>query len=126
MLPPEAAAEDALRLQKAGAKYFFVTDSVFNSHATHSMAVAEAFIDAGVKIPWGAFFAPVNPPDGYFDLMARAGLTHAEFGTESLCDPMLKSYGKPFRTGHVFCAHKAAVDRGLYVHESFFSAGRPG
>ena len=125
LLPPEAAAEDALRLQKAGAKYFFVTDSVFNSHATHSMAVAEAFIDAGVKIPWGAFFAPVNPPDGYFDLMARAGLTHAEFGTESLCDPMLKSYGKPFRTGHVFRAHKAAVDRGLYVSH-FFLLGGPG
>ncbi len=125
LIPPQAVAEEALRLQSIGAKYFFVTDSVFNSHAEHSMAVAEAFMDAGVKIPWGAFFAPVNPPDGYFDLMGRAGLTHAEFGTESLSDPMLKSYGKPFQTAHVFRAHKAAVDRGLYVSH-FFLLGGPG
>ena len=125
LLSPEAAAEDALRLQRVGAKYFFVTDSVFNSDPAHSMAVAEAFIKAGVKIPWGAFFAPVDPPDGYFELMARAGLTHAEFGTESLCDNMLKSYEKPFRIKHVFRAHKAAIDSGLYVSH-FFLLGGPG
>ncbi|MBW2707676.1 MAG: cobalamin-dependent protein [Deltaproteobacteria bacterium] len=125
LISPEAAAEDALRLQGAGAKYFFVTDSVFNSDAAHSIAVAEAFIQADIKIPWGAFFAPVDPPDGYFELMARAGLTHVEFGTESLCDAMLKSYGKPFRATHVFRAHKAAIDSGLYVSH-FFLLGGPG
>jgi len=122
---PEAVAEDALRLQTAGAKYFFVTDSVFNSHPMHSMAVAEAFIAAGLKIPWGAFFAPVKPPKGYFELMARAGLTHAEFGTESMCDAVLKKYGKPFRTKDVFEAHKTALDGGLYVSH-FFLLGGPG
>ena len=125
LMPPEAAAEDALRLQAAGAKYFFITDSVFNSHTDHSMAVAEAFISAGVKIPWGAFFAPMKPPSGYFSLMARAGLTHVEFGTESMCDTVLKKYGKPFRTKDIFNAHKAAIDAGLYVSH-FFLLGGPG
>ena len=125
LISPDAAAEDALRLQKVGAKYFFVTDSVFNSDTDHSMAVAEAFIDAGVKIPWGAFFAPMASPKGYFELMARAGLTHAEFGTEAMCNAMLKNYGKPFRTTDVYKAHKAAIDSGLYVSH-FFLLGGPG
>ncbi|MCF8128282.1 MAG: radical SAM protein [Deltaproteobacteria bacterium] len=122
---PEAVAEDALRLQNAGAQYFFITDSVFNSHTDHSMAVAEAFIKAELKIPWGAFFAPMAPPKGYFELMARAGLSHAEFGTESMCDEVLKAYGKPFHTKDVFKTHKAALDNGLYISH-FFLLGGPG
>lgn len=125
LISPETAAEDALRLQRAGAKYFFVTDSVFNSDTAHSMAVAEAFIAAGLKIPWGAFFAPMEPPKEYFELLARAGLTHAEFGTESMCDTVLDRYGKPFRTKDVYNAHKAAVGAGLYVSH-FFLLGGPG
>ena len=124
-ISPAAAAEDAMRLQKAGAKYFFITDSVFNSDTDHSIAVAEAFMAAGLTIPWGAFFAPLDSPKGYFERMARAGLTHAEFGTESMCNTMLKNYGKPFRTKHVFNAHKAATDSGLYVSH-FFLLGGPG
>ncbi len=122
---PEEVAEDALRIQSAGAKYFFVTDSVFNSHPAHSMAVAEAFIGAGLKIPWGAFFAPMAPPKGYFELMARAGLSHAEFGTESMCDEVLRTYGKPFDATDVFKAHKAALDNGLYISH-FLLLGGPG
>ena len=80
---------------------------------------------AGLTIPWGAFFAPLDSPKGYFERMARAGLTHAEFGTESMCNTMLKNYGKPFRTKHVFNAHKAATDSGLYVSH-FFLLGGPG
>ena len=125
LIEPEAAAQDALRLQAAGAKYFYITDSVFNSHTAHSMAVAEAFIAAGVKIPWGAFFSPMAPPEGYFELMARAGLTHAEFGTESLCDAVLKGYGKPFCAADVFKVHKAALAGGLHVSH-FLLLGGPG
>ncbi len=124
-VPPQAVAEDALRLQAAGAKYFYVTDSVFNSHVDHSTAVAEAFISAGLKIPWGAFFAPMNPSKGYFELMARAGLSHAEFGTESMSDGVLKTYGKPFKTEDVYEAHRAALDAGLYISH-FFLLGGPG
>ncbi len=125
LIPPETVAEDALRLQAAGAKYFFITDSVFNSHAAHSMEVAKAFIASGLEIPWGAFFAPMEPPKGYFELMAQAGLTHAEFGTESLCEVVLKKYGKPFRTKDVFKAHHSALDSGLHVSH-FFLMGGPG
>ncbi|MDZ7699022.1 MAG: cobalamin-dependent protein [Deltaproteobacteria bacterium] len=52
---PEAVAERALKLEASGARYFFVTDSAFNADVEHSTRVAEAFMDAGVTIPWGRF-----------------------------------------------------------------------
>ncbi len=82
-----------------GARYLFITDSAFNADEDHSLAVAGAFRRHGLTIPWGAFFAPMRPPEGFYDVLAEAGLTHAEFGTESLCDPQLKRYGKPFARG---------------------------
>ncbi|MCP4682465.1 MAG: radical SAM protein [Desulfobacterales bacterium] len=112
---PEEVAETALMLQEAGAKYIFISDSAFNSDIPHSIAVARAFKKAGVSIPWGAFFAPVRLPDDYFRIMADTGLTHVEFGTESLSDVMLASYRKPFLSSDVFKAHKNAVDAGLHV-----------
>lgn len=125
LVPPEEVAASARRLQAAGARYFFVTDSAFNADYAHSAAVAEAFIRAGVSIPWGAFFAPTRPPEGYFRLMADAGLTHVEFGTESLSDPILKAYGKPFRSSQVAEAHQAANAAGLHVAH-YLLLGGPG
>jgi radical SAM superfamily enzyme YgiQ (UPF0313 family) len=122
---PEAVAERALTLQASGAKYFFVTDSAFNADVEHSTLVAKAFMDAGVSIPWGAFFAPTSPPEGYFRTLADAGLSHVEFGTESLSDKMLAVYKKPFRLEQVLEAHKSALDAGLYVAH-YFMLGGPG
>jgi radical SAM superfamily enzyme YgiQ (UPF0313 family) len=122
--PPEVA-RTARGLQEAGARFLFVTDSAFNSSLDHSLAVAEAFRQSGVSIPWGAFFAPLEPPAGYFRSLAAAGLTHVEFGTESLSDPVLAAYRKPFRAEHVFAAHAAAVGAGLHVAH-YFLLGGPG
>lgn len=124
LIDPEEVASDAVKLQQAGAKYLFITDSVFNSDTEHSMSVARAFIRAGVSIPWGAFFAPVRPPDDYFPLMAEAGLTHAEFGTESLCDRILKIYRKPFNTDDVYYAHEKAKASVHVAH--YMLLGGPG
>jgi radical SAM superfamily enzyme YgiQ (UPF0313 family) len=122
---PSEVAETALQFQNAGAKYFFVTDSAFNVDYHHSAQVGMAFQKAGVSIPWGAFFAPTKPPEDYFKILADSGLTHVEFGTESLCDPVLAYYRKPFKTTDVYQAHQAAVDAGLYVAH-YFIFGGPG
>jgi radical SAM superfamily enzyme YgiQ (UPF0313 family) len=58
-------------------------------------------------------------------MMAEAGLTHVEFGTDSLSDRMLDSYGKPFRVHHTLEAHQAAIDAGLHVAH-YFLLGGPG
>ena len=124
-IPPEQVAATAISLQEAGAKYFFITDSAFNSDLEHSLAVGRAFQEAGVSIPWGAFFAPVRLPEGYFDLLAEAGLRHVEFGTESLSHSMLATYRKPFRPQQVFTAHQAALAAGLHIAH-YFLLGGPG
>ncbi len=125
LAPPHEVAETALQFQNAGAKYFFVTDSAFNVDYAHSIQVAEAFQKSGVSIPWGAFFAPTKPPEDYYKILADSGLTHVEFGTESLCDRVLVNYRKPFKKVDIFQAHQKAVDAGLYVAH-YFLMGGPG
>jgi radical SAM superfamily enzyme YgiQ (UPF0313 family) len=120
---PDAAAKAARRLQESGARYFFVTDSVFNADIDHSLAVARAFKTQGVSIPWGAFFTPLKQPADYFEVMADAGLTHVEFGTDSLSNRVLNAYRKPFRDKRVLQVHQAAVDAGLYVAHYFLLGG---
>jgi radical SAM superfamily enzyme YgiQ (UPF0313 family) len=125
LVEPNEVARTALELQTAGAKYFFITDSAFNSDIEHSLAVAESFKTAGVSIPWGSFFAPTKLPGNYFQTLAGAGLSHVEFGTESLANSMLKTYRKPFSVGDVFTAHQQALDAGLHVAH-YFLMGGPG
>ena len=125
LIDPAEVADTALYLQSAGAKYFFITDSTFNTDYAHTLNVAQAFRDAGVSIPWGAFFTPSRMPDGYFRRLRDAGLTHVEFGTESLSDPVLASYRKPYQSRHVFAAHQSAIDAGLHVAH-YFLMGGPG
>ena len=125
LIEPEEIAATALMLQNAGAKYFFVTDSAFNAHQEHSIEVAQAFIRAKISIPWGAFIAPTKLPDYYFRILADAGMTHAELGSESLSDPVLKAYQKPFRVEDVMKAHESANQSGIHVCH-YFLLGGPG
>ena len=125
VVKPADVARTAKNLQEAGAKYFFITDSAFNSDIAHSIAVAKAFKAVGVSIPWGGFFAPLKLPADYFSIMADSGLTHVEFGTESMSATMLKTYRKPFRLRDVFSAHQQALDAGLHAAH-YFLMGGPG
>ncbi len=123
--PPDDVARVALGLERAGGRFLFLTDSVFNGDARHAEDVAEAFRRAGVGVPWGAFFAPTTPEDGFYARMAEARCSHVEFGTESLCDPMLARLRKTFRRADVLAAHRAAVSAGLHVAH-FLLLGGPG
>lgn len=123
--PPGEIAGEARKLQDAGAKYIFITDSAFNAGYEHSREVAKAFIKAGISIPWGGFFAPTIPPTDYFQELASAGLTHVEFGTEALSGVMLDSLRKPFVVNNVFESHSQALKAGLHVAH-YFLFGGPG
>ncbi len=125
LIPPGEVAATALALQKAGARYLFITDSAFNADYAHSRAVAEAFRGAGLSIPWGAFFAPTRPPGDYFVRLAQAGLSHVEFGTEAMADTVLKAYRKPFRVADIRVAHQAAQAAGVHCAH-YLLLGGPG
>jgi len=125
LFPPLEVSRTARELQDKGAKYIFVADAVFNTHPKHNLAVAKAMRDAGVSIPWGAFFSPLAVEHGYYEELAGAGLTHVEFGTESMSDTTLAAYGKSFRVKQVFQAHEQALAAGLHVAH-YFMPGGPG
>ena len=125
LMEPESVGDTARALQNAGAKYFFIADSAFNADVGHSLAVAEQFRLKGVSIPWGAFMAPLKMPETYYQSLARAGMTHAEFGSESLSNSVLRAYGKPFNRGNILQAHGYAREAGLRVAH-YFLLGGPG
>lgn len=125
LFDPNEVARTARRLEAAGAKYLFITDSTFNAEMEHTLAVAKAFSRARIGIPWGAFFAPMKPTNDYFNILADAGLSHVEFGTESLSNPVLRAYRKPFTREHVENAHQAALDANLNVAH-YLLLGGPG
>jgi radical SAM superfamily enzyme YgiQ (UPF0313 family) len=106
--PAEAVAEELAELQQRGAKYAVVVDSIFNSSAGHVQQVCEAILRRGLKMRWACFLRPAGLTAELMQLMARAGLAHAEFGTDSLCDSVMAAYGKQFTFDDVLRSHELA------------------
>lgn len=123
LISPDDVADDALRIQEAGARYIFMSDALFNADYRHNLEVANAFQKKGVSIPWGGYFAPLKPPKDYYNTLSSAGLKHVEFGTESLSAEQLKMYRKPFRQEHVFEAHNDALKAGIHIAHYFILNG---
>lgn len=123
--PPEIVAEEMLLLQRHGARYGFIVDSVFNSSPTHVIETCEAIIRLGVKMQWCCFLRPQGLTAEQMRIMARAGLTHIEFGSDSFCDPVLEAYGKHFAFDDILRASELAYAEKIdYCH--FLICGGPG
>lgn len=109
----ESVCGELKAIQEAGAHYVFIVDSVFNTSGDHVAAVCEALIANNITVHWGCFLRPQGITQDLMDLMARAGLRHIEFGTDSLCDTVLEAYGKSFTFADILhaggCARKAGV-----------------
>lgn len=95
--PPEMVAEELFRIAKIGARYAFIVDSVFNSSPNHVFETCEAILRRGVKIKWGCFLRPQGLTTEQMEIMALAGLTHIEFGSDSFSDSVLDAYHKKLR-----------------------------
>jgi radical SAM superfamily enzyme YgiQ (UPF0313 family) len=92
--PAEAVAEEFARLERLGARYLFLVDSVFNASARHVTEVCEAILRRELKLAWGCFLRPQGLTAGLMRLMKRAGLAHIEFGSDSFCDEVLAACHK--------------------------------
>jgi radical SAM superfamily enzyme YgiQ (UPF0313 family) len=92
--PPEIVAGEMAQLEALGAKYVFIVDSVFNSSPQHVVETCEAILRRNLNIHWACFLRPQGLTPSLMDIMTRAGLTHIEFGSDSLCDSVLEAYGK--------------------------------
>lgn len=123
--PPEAVADELESLTRRGVRYVFVVDSVFNSSPGHVAGICEAILRRNIKLQWCCFLRPQGLTPELMQLMARAGLKHVEFGSDSFCDSVLEEYGKGLSFDDVLhsseLAHAANVD---YAH--FLILGGPG
>ena len=79
-----------------GVSYLFFTDSIFNIQNEYNREFAHRLIESKAKIQWGAYFSPSNMTFDELKLYQQSGLTHIEFGTDSLSDRQLEKYKKKF------------------------------
>jgi radical SAM superfamily enzyme YgiQ (UPF0313 family) len=122
---PEAVAGEFEQLQAMGAKYAFVVDSVFNSSERHVAETCEAILRRRVKLNWGCFLRPQSLTLEMMRLMAQAGLTHIEFGSDSFCDTVLEQYTKRLAFDDIARSSQLARQAGI-DHCHFLICGGPG
>ena len=84
-----------------GVTYVFFTDSVFNISRQYNRTLVEKILKSGIEMKWGAYFSPHNITLEELKLYRQSGLTHIEFGTESLSDTTLKYYKKHFTVNEI-------------------------
>ncbi|MDR1675462.1 MAG: cobalamin-dependent protein, partial [Tannerella sp.] len=77
-----------------GISYLFFTDSIFNIHRDYNEELARRLIESRADVHWGAYFAPHNLTVDDLKLYQQSGLTHVEFGSDSLSDRQLEHYNK--------------------------------
>jgi len=121
----EAVIGEFEQLEKLGAQYAFVVDSVFNSSEAHVNEICEALVRRALKIRWGCFLRPQGLTQGTMQLLARAGLAHIEFGSDSFCDEVLEAYQKDFTFDDIRRSTELARGEDIdFCH--FVIAGGPG
>jgi len=86
--------------------YVFFSDSVFNISNDYNLELARRMIAKKMGLRWGCYFNCTNIDENLLLVLQQAGLTHIEFGTDSLSDTTLKHYGKPFTVADIFEASK--------------------
>ncbi len=122
---PALIALEFKRIQDAGGKFVFITDSVFNTSVEHVVKVCEELIRHDNCIQFGCFLRPSRLTPDVCALLKRAGLTHIEFGSDSLCDEVLQEYQKGFTFDDIAHASECAYRAGIhYAH--FLISGGPG
>ncbi len=123
-LDPELIADNIERMKKEkGINYFFFTDSVFNIKDSYNQELAETLIRRNLNVSWGAYFTPGNISAEKMRLYKESGLTHVEFGTESLSDAALASYGKNFTFADILKASDVCLKENIYYSHFLILGG---
>ncbi len=121
----EEVVEEMRSLKALGVNYTFIVDSVFNTSREHTAQVCEALASAELGMEWGCFLRPRNVNRELLALMQRAGMKHLEFGSDTLSDPVMKSYGKSFTWEEVRASSLYAHELGIH-YSHFIIFGGPG
>lgn len=113
-LDPDLVVDYLHRISKEGVTHVFITDSVFNLDDEYNYVLAEKIIRKGLRIAWTAYFTPRKPQREVMKAMQQAGLTHIEYGTDSLSEIQLVNYGKSFSVDEVMQSTAICNELGIY------------
>jgi radical SAM superfamily enzyme YgiQ (UPF0313 family) len=112
---PEKTVDGIERLkQSSGVDYIFFTDSVFNIQNNYNIELCEQILKKNLKIRWGAYFSHCNFEKDELAIFKSAGLTHIEFGTDSLSDSQLENYRKNFSVRDILKNSQICIDQGIF------------
>ena len=90
---------------------------MFNIDREYNEDLCHRIIESGVKISWGAYFSPRNLTKEDLALYQKAGLTHIEWGTDTLADRTLETYNKNITWEDIKQTSQWASDLGIfYAH----------
>ena len=103
--------------RKFGIDFLFFTDSVFNIDKAYNEDLCHRIIESGVNVHWGAYFSPRKLTKDELALYQKAGLTHIEWGTDTLADKTLETYSKNITWQDIKSTSQWASDLGIfYAH----------
>ncbi len=92
-----SAVDDIQRLyEEHGVDSFFVVDSVFNLAQSQAGAFARDLVRRRLPVRWTAFFMPKGITGEQAALWKESGLDGVELGVDTISDPLLRRWGKPF------------------------------
>ncbi|MBK9974333.1 MAG: cobalamin-dependent protein [Planctomycetes bacterium] len=106
-----------------GAMHFFVVDNTFNHPASHAVAFCEALLARGIDLRWTAYLSPAKLQPALLHLMARAGCTSVEFGTDAGHAATLAGLDKSFGVHEIRQVSTAARAAGLKFAHSLILGG---
>ena len=122
---PEAVADEFEQVQRLGARYVFIVDSIFNSSNRHVAEICEAILRRNLNMSWGCFLRPQGLTSDLMKLMKRAGLSHIEFGSDSFSDEVLTAYEKGLAFDDIHQSSELANQENIdFCH--FIISGGPG
>ena len=122
---PRQVAEEALALQRRGARSVMFADAGFNRPLDHAKEVLRAMLAAGVRLKLSAIFEPGEIDREFAHLFRRAGGQGVLLYAGSLSDEVLARSRKPFQVDDV--VHGADVLRQAGVQGFLFlTFGGPG
>lgn len=91
------AVDDIQRLyEEHGVDSFFVVDSVFNLVPRQADSFAMELIRRRLPVRWTAFFMPKGITSEQAMIWKESGLEGVELGVDTIAEPLLRRWGKPF------------------------------
>lgn len=117
--PARVADEFMAIAARAGVDHVFMVDSVFNLPPRHAKEICRELEARGNRTPWTSYISPVAFDEELAELMARAGATGMEVGSDSGCDAILERLRKGFGTDRIRRLARIASARGIKDCHSF-------